>query len=87
MSRYPFRSGQPLDMDMVSRAITFAHGAAHQMTVARVYDGKSDLRRDEALTEARTALVEALAALDAATQPEPPHIAAFGLPVPQSVAA
>lgn len=77
---YRFRSGSTVDKAALDRARTFAHGAAHQITVAQVYDGRSDLRRDEALTEARAALTEALAALDAATMPEPPRIAPAAVP-------
>lgn len=77
---YPFRSGGPVDIDKVSRAISYAHAAAHQMTVSRVYEGRSDYRRDEALTEARVALTESLRLLDEARTPEPPRVAPAAVP-------
>jgi len=83
---YPFRSGGPVDTDKLSRAISFAHAAAHQMTVARVYEGRSDYRRDEALTEASAALDEARRLLTEARTPEPPRVAPAAMPSLFSVA-
>lgn len=83
---YPFRSGGPVDIDKVSRAISHAHAAAHQMTVARVYEGRSDYRRDEALTEASAALDEARRLLTEARSPEPPRVAPAAVPSIFSVA-
>ena len=83
---YQFRSGEPVDMDKLSRAINFAHAAAHQMTVARVYSGRSDYRRDEALDEAWAALEEARRLLVEARTPEPPRVAPAAVPSLFSVA-
>lgn len=80
MSGYRFRSGSPIDMKALDRAISYAHGAAHQMTVARTFDGRSDVRRDLALEEAQAALGQAMAELHRATHPEPPKIAPPAMP-------
>ena len=74
MRRYPFPSGAPINHAKLDKAISFAHGAAHAMSIATAFDGCSQLRRDDALADARAGLEQAMAALDAATQPEPPRV-------------
>ncbi len=74
MNRYPFPSGVAINHAKLDKAISFAHGAAHAMSLAMAFDGTSQLRRDDALADARASLDEALTALDAATQPEPPRV-------------
>jgi hypothetical protein len=76
MSRYPFASGSAIDKRALHKAISFAHGGAHAMSVAIAFDGTSDVRRDDALADARASLEQAMAALDRAVnpQPEPPRV-------------
>lgn len=79
-SGYTFRSGQPVDADKLSRARSFASGAAYALSVALAHDGKSDTERDFNLDEALAGLDEARRLLIEARSPEPPRVGPFAMP-------
>lgn len=83
---YSFRSGEPIDRDKLSRARSFASGAAHTLTTAIALDGKSDSECDFQLDEAAAALDEARRLLAEARNPEPPRVAPFARPTMFAVA-
>ena len=84
MTAFTFRSGQPVDADKLSRARSFASGAAYALSVAIAQDGKSDTERDFNLDEALAGLEEARRLLIEARNPEPPRNPPAVMPVPFS---
>lgn len=74
---YPFRSGEPVDADKLSRARSFVSGASYALSVALAQEGKSDSERDFNLDEALASIDEARRLLIEARNPEPPRIEPF----------
>jgi hypothetical protein len=73
--RYPFCSGARLDRARLEAARDAAYGAGANLATATVFDGVSDLGRDDALEAAEANLRDALFHLQALRQPEPPKVA------------